>query len=344
MKIKNEQFFMIIKKFLQIYLAKNRCYSKNTIKSYTDSLNLYFVYLEKEEGIPLNKVDWDCFHYENVNNFLTWLDESRKCSRATQLQRLTAIRTFIRYAGILDVTTVSSQAEIDKIKIRKPEQKLIPYLSKKQLTVFLSQPDISKRNGLRDMVFLIMMYDTAARCQEMLDIKIGDLVLDCPSPYVYLTGKGNKTRTVPLMDKTVLHIRNYLNKFHPLDIRCSKDYLFFTVSHGEHHRMSEDNVAAFVKKYGEQAKKVCSDIPERVHPHMLRHTRAMHLYQDGIPLTLLSEILGHSQIETTKIYAYADTTMKREAIQKVTRNNSQNISEAIWANDTEMIQKLVGLK
>ena len=293
MKIKNEQFFMIIKKFLQIYLAKNRCYSKNTIKSYTDSLNLYFVYLEKEEGIPLNKVDWDCFHYENVNNFLTWLDESRKCSRATQLQRLTAIRTFIRYAGILDVTTVSIQAEIDKIKIRKPEQKLIPYLSKKQLTVFLSQPDISKRNGLRDMVFLIMMYDTAARCQEMLDIKIGDLVLDCPSPYVYLTGKGNKTRTVPLMDKTVLHIRNYLNKFHPLDIRCSKDYLFFTVSHGEHHRMSEDNVAAFVKKYGEQAKKVCSDILERVHPHMLRHTRRMHLYQYGITLTSLSVIFRH---------------------------------------------------
>ena len=73
MKIKNAQFFITIRKFLKIYLVKNRCCSANTIKSYTDSLNLYFAYLECEKGIPLLKVDWDCFNYENVSNFLTWL-------------------------------------------------------------------------------------------------------------------------------------------------------------------------------------------------------------------------------------------------------------------------------
>ena len=99
MKIKNAQFFITIRKFLKIYLVKNRCCSENTIKSYTDSLNLYFAYLECEKGIPLLKVDWDCFNYENVSNFLTWLSESRGCSRSTQIQRLTGIRAFIRYAG-----------------------------------------------------------------------------------------------------------------------------------------------------------------------------------------------------------------------------------------------------
>lgn len=344
MKIKNEKFFMTIKKFLQIYLVKNRYCSKNTIKSYTDSLNLYFAYLESEKGISLFKVDWDCFNYENVSNFLTWLSESRGCSRSTQLQCLTAIRAFVRYAGILDVTVVPLQVEIEKVKLRKPEKKLVPYLSKEQLSVFLAQPDISKRNGLRDMVFLTLMYDTAARCQEMVDLKISNLVLDSESACVYLTGKGEKTRVVPLMNKTVLHLQHYLEKFHPDDMCSNDDYLFFTFSHGERHRMSEDNVAAFVKKYGERAKMICADIPDRVHPHMLRHTRAMHWYQDGMPLTLLSEILGHAQIETTKIYAYADTSMKREAIQKATKDSNQNISDAIWANDEEMIQKLVGLK
>ena len=344
MKIKNAQFFVTVRKFLQIYLMKNRCCSENTVKSYTDSLKLYFAYLECEKGIPLLKVDWDCFNYENVSNFLTWLSEARGCSRSTQIQRLTGIRAFIRYAGILDVTTVAIQAEIEKVKLRKPEKKLVPYLSKEQLSIFLAQPDISKRNGLRDMVFLTLMYDTAARCQEIIDLKISNLVLDSESPCVYLTGKGEKTRVVPLMNKTVLHLKHYLDNFHPEETRSGDDYLFFTFSHRERHRMSEDNVAAFVKKYGKQAKLICPDIPDRVHPHMLRHTRAMHWYQDGMPLTLLSEILGHAQIETTKIYAYADTTMKREAIQRATKDSNQNISDAIWANDEEMMRKLVGLK
>ena len=116
MKIKNAQFFVTVRKFLQIYLMKNRCCSENTVKSYTDSLKLYFAYLECEKGIPLLKVDWDCFNYENVSNFLTWLSEARGCSRSTQIQRLTGIRAFIRYAGILDVTTVAIQAEIEKVK------------------------------------------------------------------------------------------------------------------------------------------------------------------------------------------------------------------------------------
>ena len=192
MKIKNAQFFVTVRKFLQIYLMKNRCCSENTVKSYTDSLKLYFAYLECEKGIPLLKVDWDCFNYENVSNFLTWLSEARGCSRSTQIQRLTGIRAFIRYAGILDVTTVAIQAEIEKVKLRKPEKKLVPYLSKEQLSIFLAQPDISKRNGLRDMVFLTLMYDTAARCQEIVDLKISNLVLDSESPCVYLTGKGEK--------------------------------------------------------------------------------------------------------------------------------------------------------
>lgn len=121
-------------------------------------------------------------------------------------------------------------------------------------------------------------------------------------------------------------------------------HLFYTVSHGERHRMSEDNVAAFVKKYGEAAKVLSPGIPDRVHPHMLRHTRAMHLYQGGMPMTLLSDFLGHANMDTTKIYAYADTNMKREAIRKANSVNPASIPEAIWKNDDEMLRILSGLK
>lgn len=112
---------------------------------------------------------------------------------------------------------------------------------------------------------------------------------------------------------------------------------------GPQRPMSPDTVAAFVKKYGESARHVCTSIPERVHPHMLRHTRAMHLYQDGVPLAMVSEFLGHAQIETTKIYAHADTEMKRKAIQQAANKLNDTIPDALWnTDDEEMMLKLRG--
>ncbi len=81
--------------------------------------------------------------------------------------------------------------------------------------------------------------------------------------------------------------------------------------------MSDDNVSRFLKKYAAQASYIGNPhVPEHVHPHMFRHSRAMHLYQGGMPLAVLSEFLGHEDPETTLIYAYADTEMKRQAVEK----------------------------
>lgn len=342
MKIKNDKFFIILRQYLQVYLVKNKSCSTNTIKAYTDSLNLFFKYLEEEFQVALPKVDWTDFSYERILGFLVWLEEKRGCSKQTQNQRLTAIRSFVRYAGIIDTANMAVQAEVEKIKVKKTHQRLIPFLTPEELKILLQQPDIAKRNGLRDMVFLTLMYDTAARCQEMVDLKLSDI--DLKKGCVYITGKGDKTRAVPIMPKTAEHIRRYIDKFHPMSERNPNDHLFYTVSHGERHRMSEDNVAAFVKKYGEAAKAVSPGIPDKVHPHMLRHTRAMHLYQGGMPMPLLSDFLGHANMDTTKIYAYADTNMKREAIRKANSVNPASIPEAIWKNDDEMLRILSGLK
>jgi site-specific recombinase XerD len=109
--------------------------------------------------------------------------------------------------------------------------------------------------------------------------------------------------------------------------------------------MSPDNTESFIKKYGEAAQKICPSIPNRVHPHQLRHSRAMHLYRNGMQLPLLQQFLGHSEMQTTLIYAYADTEMKREAIEKADKkSNMKSPQESIWKNDDEMIRKLCGLK
>lgn len=273
---------------------------------------------------------------------MDWLEKVRNCSRQTQLQRLAAIRSFVRYGGIVDLRVISIQADVEKIRYRKPAPALVGYLTKEGLSAFLSQPNCQKRTGFRNMVFLVLMYDTAARCQEMLDLRIQDLVLHRTSPCVYLTGKGNKTRVVPILPKTAEHLRSYLKKFHPADNRKRDDYVFYAYG-GPQRPMSPDTVTAFVKKYGESARQACTSIPARVHPHMLRHTRAMHLYQDGVPLAMVSEFLGHAQIETTKIYAHADTEMKRKAIRQAANKLSDTIPDALWnTDDEEMMLKLRG--
>jgi site-specific recombinase XerD len=190
------------------------------------------------------------------------------------------------------------------------------------------------------------MYDTAARCQEVLDARLNDFVLNAKAPYVYLHGKGGKTRTVPLMPKTVQHYLAYLAVFHPEGKRHNDNFVFYTTIHGKTGQMSPDNVEHFMKLYGEKAKLACFDVPLRVHPHQLRHTRAIHLYRGGMPLALLSEFLGHANISTTQIYAYADTEMKRQAIQKACPENSDNAADSetpIWENNDAMIRKLYGL-
>ena len=138
-------------------------------------------------------------------------------------------------------------------------------------------------------------------------------------------------------------MRRYLKKFHPAGTRKNSDYVFYT--HHVEHRMSEDNVGAFVRKYGEMARKICPSIPERVHPHMIRHTRAMHLYQGGMDLKAIADWLGHKNVETTRIYAFADTEMKREAMRKATRPLQNSPPEPIWdTNNEEMMHKLEGKK
>ena len=150
-------------------------------------------------------------------------------------------------------------------------------------------------------------------------------------------------RIVPISPSVVELLKTYLDKVHPTEQRKSDDYLFFTIHHARKSRMSTDAVNLFMKKYGEMARQTCLEVPERVHPHQLRHSRAMHLYRAGMPLVLLSEFLGHADVNTTRIYAWADTEMKRQAIQKVSGDTGRIHIEPIWVNDEEMIKRLYGL-
>ena len=145
---------------------------------------------------------------------------------------------------------------------------------------------------------MILMYDTGARAQEILDLRLCNIRMDGKNPYVVITGKGAKTRNVPIMEKTCKHLKSYLHRFHIED--NPEEYLFYIERKGIRSQMSIDNVEKFVARYGKKAQETSTDVPEHLYPHMWRHSRAMHLYRNGMPLPLVAEWLGHAKIDTTR--------------------------------------------
>jgi site-specific recombinase XerD len=321
---------------------KQKNYSPNTRRAYKIALIQFLDYLKEEHDLPYSRTGFEQMNYDNVCGFLTWLEKKRHCSIQTVNQRLMAIRSFAKYISIADPAKIYFQVQLSNVPRKKEPVKVVEHLNERILECLFKQPDVSKPNGRRDQFFMILMYDIAARCQELLDLKIGDIYLDKGAPFVLLTGKGAKTRRVPVSTKIVEHFTEYLKFFHPSQTRSGNDNVFYTVIHGMKHKMSPDTVAAFMKVYAKKCKSVCPETPDRVYPHLLRHSRAMSLYRNGMPLVLPSEFLGHADGNTTRIYAWSDTEMKRAAIEKISTDTENSIIP-IWQNDEDMIKRLYGL-
>lgn len=208
-------FFDAVRCFLLDYLPKQRCLNENTIRSYKQTLNLFVSYMRDEEGVAAVELTFSRMNRDAILGFLTWLETARKCSASTRNQRLMALRSFLDFAGQMDCTQMALYLSACNIPSKAAHGRIIAFLTEPALTALLQQPDPSKPKDLRNLVFMILMYDTAARCSELLDMKVCDLRLDAKHPIAYLHGKGRKTRTVPLLSKTVQHCRQYLRRFHP---------------------------------------------------------------------------------------------------------------------------------
>lgn len=345
-RLKDESLFRLLHDYLKKYLPDQKYASPNTVKAYRTALNQFFEYVVQKKKIPLTEITFPVLDYDMVNAYLDWLVSEKGCSSATRNHRLTCIRSFFAYAASRSTEHVVYQAALSKIPKQKADQfAVVEYMSEEAVQTILKQPDTSTRQGIRDQFFMILLYDTAARIQEMLDLKVCD-IRQGKTPTATLLGKGSKVRTVPVMPETMEHFRNYLNVYHEGEDRYSTQPLFYVVQHGSRHPMSDDNVRKFLKKYGDLARKICPEVPENIHPHLWRHSRAMHLYQHGMDLTLISQWLGHANLETSLIYAHADTEQKRHAIEKsMGRKVTGGIDIPRYTvSDEETIKRLYGLK
>lgn len=310
---KEADFWQLARHYLHDYMPVTRNLSDKSVVAYKQSLKTYLQFLEEEKSIINESVSFDAFTRENVKDFIGWLKNKNYVPKTINL-KLTALRSFLKYCSEEDFELRGVYTDVCIIKKVKEEKRPIEYLQPTATTAILSAYDISTAKHRRNRMMLIMLYDTGARVQELADLNLSSLHLDVPNPFVTLFGKGRKSRNVPLLKKTVLHLNEYLKEFHP---NFTEKPLFFSILDCKPHRLSTDSISLVLKTASHMARKKCSDVPERVHCHMMRKTKAMDLYKTGVPLPFIMQLLGHESMSTTSgFYAFATLEMMSEAMNK----------------------------
>jgi site-specific recombinase XerD len=337
----SDEFFRLVRTWLTIHLPRARRLSPHTIRSYKTALNALLDYLREERHLDLTGITFDAINRSTITGFTTWLLDVKHLSASSANQRLAAIKSFLSYCAGEDPALVAIWLDVKHVRPARSPAHAPDALAMPSVDALIRAPGQDTRRGLRDTTIILLIFDAAARIQEVLDLTPADIDTTPGAGRVTLTGKGRKTRTVPIMDKTGRHLDQYLNEFHP-GTPAQEAALFYTVRAGQHHQMSQDNIAYLLNKHAAAARQYCSELPERIHAHQLRHARAMQMLRAGVPLPHIKEFLGHANIATTSIYASADNQMVREAIQKAASTTSD--LAPIWKGSDDLILQLAGLK
>jgi site-specific recombinase XerD len=310
--MKPTDFAKALSRYLSFYLPGQRNVSPNTIKSYRDTFKLFLIYCKQDCGLSIEHLCLQRIDEPLVVGFLSWLEQDRKSSISTRNQRLACIHGFCRYLQIEDPVGLLSYQKLLSIPMKKAPKPTVHYLTADALKLILAQPDRSKASGRRDLTMLSALYDSGARVQELVDLKVSDVRLDHP-PILTLTGKGRKTRQVPIMSNMESLLRQYMTETHLLQNGMQDRPLFVN---RQRSKLTTEGVKFILNKYASRARAASSIIPDNVTTHVLRHTKAMHLLQAGINLIYIRDLLGHVDISTTEIYARTDTELKRKALEK----------------------------
>lgn len=325
--------------FFNQYLPLQKNVSANTIKSYKSTFELFFNYC-KDKGVNIFKIDINIFTEKIILEFLSYLENERNNSITTRNQRLAAICSFIKHIYTKENTHILEFQKILNIPYKKSEQKMIEYLSIEALEIFLAQPNLKSKQGRRDLAILVTLYDTGARVSELINLKVKDINFENGNnATVQLLGKGNKRRIVPIISNTVNILQNYISENNLTD--KFENYLF---TNNSNTKLTDSGITYIIEKYKDLALTVSNTIPKHITPHTFRHTKAIHLLEAGVPMVHIKDILGHSDLRTTEIYAKVSVEEKRKALNNVfDKDNDLTNIECSWNKDDKLLDFLMTL-
>jgi site-specific recombinase XerD len=326
-------FWILARNYLHDYMPVVRNLSDKSVEAYKQSIKSYLKYLDECMGLTNGDVTFDAFTRENIKNFVVWLSDGNYSPKSINL-KLTAIRSFLNFCCQEDFELRGVYTDICTIKKLKEPKKPIQYLQPSATSAILAAYDNATAKHRRNRMILILLYDTGSRVQELVDLKVSSLFIDAANPYVTIVGKGQKSRNVPLMTRTIQNLKQYIKEFHP---EGHENPLFYSKLDGKPHKLSTDSISLVLKTAAETARATCNELPTKVHCHLMRKTKAMDLYRAGIPLPFIMQLLGHESMSTTSgFYAFATLEMMSDAMNKAAP--SLENSEKHWKrNDIEKL-------
>jgi len=303
-------------------MRAHRGMSPNTVLAYRDTIKAFMRYLATYTGKEAAKMSLDHLHADAVLAFLNDIETRGNCVTTRNL-RLSALRTFFGYLITQDTLRVGQYQRVISIPLKQTSQPLMGYLDVEEVKAILKSIDQTTSKGRRDYVLISLLYNTGARVQEICDLR-GEDVSELP-PSVIITGKGRKTRQVPLWPETAAIVKEYLRGRDPRERIFQNARGVPITRYGVHY---------VIRTRAKEAVRGCLSLAnKKVSPHTFRHTTAMHLLQSGVELTVIKSWLGHVQIATTHAYIEIDLKMKQEALAHCTALNDENkLKEMIHRN------------
>ncbi len=307
--MKTYPFPIYVQRFFTERLTTQLRASQNTVASYRDTFRLLLKYAFDHLGrIPtdLQVVDIDA---DVVGGFLSFVETERGNGARTRNARLAAIRSFFKFVAVNEPQLLYHCQRILAMPAKRYEKRAISYLNRDEIEALIAAPDLATWFGRRDRTLILLALQTGLRVSELINLTCDDVILGTGA-HVRCMGKGRKERSTPLRKDCATALRNWLAE---RAIDPSKP--LFVSNRGD--RLSRDAVELIVRKYVRLASSRCATLKgKHVTPHVLRHSAAMQLLQNGVDRTIIALWLGHESVETTQMYIHADIKLKEQAMAK----------------------------
>lgn len=306
----------LLQRFFTDRLTAQLQASPNTIAGYRDTFRLLLRFASQQRNRPPTKLRIDDLDSALIGDFLAHVEKVRRNSARSRNTRLAAIRSFYRYVAMNEPEHALHCQRILAMPSKRYVRRTVDFINRTEMEALLSAPDQSTWIGRRDRTILLLALQTGLRVSELINLRCRDIELGTGA-HISCEGKGRKQRCTPLRRDTVKTIEAWLK-----ERAGSDDDPVFPTIRGD--RLSRDAVEHIVRKYTSAASNACASlIGKRVSPHVLRHSTAMELLQNGVDRTVIALWLGHESVETTQVYMHADMRLKEKALARVASTNSR---------------------
>jgi len=293
--MEKQQTNILLDRFIN-YLRIEKGLSNNTIQSYSRDLVRFLDYLEAR-GLTPTELSRD--------HIVEYSGHMRKdLSERSTARNLSSLKTFYRFLISEGLIKENPARLLESMKI---PWKLPEILSPQEVDALLAQPDIKNPLGLRDKAMLEVLYATGLRVSELVGIGIININLE--AGFVRTIGKGTKERLIPMGDKAIASLKDFILFGRPVLIKKRNSPCLFINARGI--GLSRQGFWKIIKKYG-----IMAGIKKKITPHILRHSFASHLIEGGADLRSVQMMLGHSDISTTQIYTHVSRERLKETHEK----------------------------